>query len=290
MIWIKGGKHTKMELRRLFSFLRRWSWLIVLAAIVSGSLAYINSRSQPLQYRASSIIQIEPYSSLVNPEFGIGFTNAQLIETCIALSKTWPLLDAVIRNKVLPFEADTLAGIFQVEQFDNTWLLTITVTFTNPILTADIANALAAQLIAISPTDLPQAQQKQLVLLQRGILKADAQLRAEREELKTIENSLGSVTPQEFAVLMESRHELVKNISVTKANLAQSYATILTLEQQRPICCHVRLWGIAEIPDHAITPLPFNSIFDPALVGAFLASVMVLVIEYLNTKLQLQPK
>jgi uncharacterized protein involved in exopolysaccharide biosynthesis len=144
-----------IELRTRLNVLWRWSWLSILAATVGGSLAYVSSRSQPLQYRASSVIEVARSPNPVNFQPGMNsFT--QSAETDIALSKTWPVLEAVVKDSSLPFDVDTLAGLFQVEQIDNTSLLRITVTFTDPILTADIANSLAKALIALGVAILSQ--------------------------------------------------------------------------------------------------------------------------------------
>src|SRR5579859_6974579 len=174
-----------MKLRLLLSFLRRRLWLIALAALVGGSLGYVYARSQPVQYQASSTMQFSSDCSLVNPALPWEGSKEELVKNYVALSKTRLVLDAVIKNSALPINADTLAGLFRVEQIKNTSFLTITATYTNPKLTADIANTVASELIDEGPPNCNRVKQGQLDQVGKEFLETDTQLKAEGEELKT---------------------------------------------------------------------------------------------------------
>ncbi len=55
-----------MELTSYIRLARRWFWLIGLAAIVSGSLGFISSRSQVPRYQTAVTVQVGTYLDLAN--------------------------------------------------------------------------------------------------------------------------------------------------------------------------------------------------------------------------------
>ncbi|MFN2220521.1 MAG: Wzz/FepE/Etk N-terminal domain-containing protein, partial [Anaerolineae bacterium] len=75
-----------MELRQYWHLLRRWLWLIVLGALVGGSLAYVVGRNTKPVYEANTTLLIAPgsaqsldsYSTLIASE-RLARTYAQLL-------------------------------------------------------------------------------------------------------------------------------------------------------------------------------------------------------------------
>src|SRR5512140_203759 len=115
-----------MELSAYIRLVRRWLWLIVLAAVVAGSAAFAATRTQTPLYRASTTIQVGTYSTMSNPDSSMIYTSGQLAQTYVALAKTFPVLDGVVTKLQLPMAPNSLAGIFQVSLIPNTSLMSIT--------------------------------------------------------------------------------------------------------------------------------------------------------------------
>src|SRR5262245_23402577 len=155
-----------MELTAYIRLVRRWFWLIALAAILAGSISFIVSRTQPPQYQSTTTIQVGSYLNLANPNTAMIQTGEQLAQTYAALAKTYPVLSSTVDKLNLPFSADQLGRMFQTRLISNTSLLSITVTYTDPVVAADIANELAQELIRNSATNLTKDQQQQLSILQ----------------------------------------------------------------------------------------------------------------------------
>ena len=155
-----------MEITAYLRLLRRWLWLIILAAVVAGSISFVLARTQPAIYRASVTLQVGRYMDLANPNAAMISTGEQLAQTYSALLKTYPVLAATVNKLQLPFSPEKLASMFAAKLTPGTSLMTITVVYTDPVVVADIANELAQQLIGNSPTNLTKDQQQQLELLQ----------------------------------------------------------------------------------------------------------------------------
>lgn len=275
-----------MELSAYLNLLRRWLWLIAVAAIVAGSASFVAARSQPPRFQASTTIQVGTYSKLANPSSGMIDTAEQLTQTYIALLKTYPILDAVVTKLQLQISTDRLSGLFQTRVVPGTSLLIITVTYTDPGTATDIANELAAQLIINSPTNLTKELQQQLSILEEEINQAEAELQSARDEVKTIDANLAGRNSQEQLILTQRRTELIAQITTTQANLAQMTSTAASLQQQGTINS-LRVVEPSRIADAPIGLPTLNNTLLAAAVGAVLAIGAAFLIEYLNNSLRL---
>src|SRR5207253_785297 len=121
-------------------------------------------------------------------------TAEQLAQTYVVLVNTYPVLEAVVKKLQLDMAPELLSKTFQTRLVTNTSLLTITVTYSDPVVAADIANELATQLIANSPTNLTDGQKQQLTILQDEIAKAQAQLQTTRSEQKVVEDGIATAS------------------------------------------------------------------------------------------------
>src|SRR5258706_16445065 len=104
-----------MEITAYIRLLRRWLWLIILAAVVAGSISFVLARTQPASYRASVTLQVGKYMDLANPNAAMIQTGEQLAQTYSALLKTYPVLEATVNKLQLPFSPDRLATLFSAK-------------------------------------------------------------------------------------------------------------------------------------------------------------------------------
>jgi succinoglycan biosynthesis transport protein ExoP len=252
---------------------------------VAGSISFVVTRTQPTQYQASTTVQVGAYLNLANPSSGDFQTAAQLAETYAALMKTYSVLNAVITKLQLPFSTERLASLFQTQLVPGTSLMTITVTYTDPVVASDIANELATQLIASSPTNLTQGQQDQLNILQNEIDQAETELQNARSELKTIQNALNSQNTQEQAILTSRQTELTNQINTTQSSLSQMTATAASLQQQGNINS-LRVVEPSRIPQSPVGSSVLTRTLLAAAAGALLAIGAAFVIEYFNDTLR----
>ena len=271
-----------MELTAYIRILRRWFWLIGLTAIVTGSISFIVGRTQPAKYQASATIQVGSFLSLADPNTGLIQVGQQLAQNYAAIITTYPVLQATVTKLQLPFSADELEKLFQTRIIPNTSLLVVTVTYSDPVVVADIANELAQQLIVNSPTDLTTEQQDQIKLLRSEVASSQDQLKTARDMLTAVETQLKqTLTDQERKDLETRRDSLNTQINSAQANLAQLSNT-LTLLEGKNNSNTLAIVEKARIPTEPVNANVLVTTVLAMLVGAALAAGVGFLIDYLN--------
>lgn len=276
-----------MELSGYIRLIRRWLWLLLAAAVVASSAAFIAVRTQPAIYQATTLLQLGNYLGLTDPNPGMIQASASLSQSYIRLLKTRPILQAVVDKLRLPFGTEELERLFEGQLTSGTSFLTLTVNYTDPVLAAEVANELAVQLIANSPTELTREQQEQVRILQAEVQAAQAQLQRAREELDLIDNALESLITddQERVVLTLRRTELIGEISTSQSNLASMTRTLVEI-QQRGTVNFIRVVEPAQIPTGASNDNPLPSMVAAAIAAITLAFGAALLLEYLSDSLR----
>jgi succinoglycan biosynthesis transport protein ExoP len=270
-----------MDLAGYIRIFRRWLWLIIVAAIVMGSISFVITRSRPIEYQASATVIVGSIYNVTNPNTGQLNVAEQLAQTYVQLVKAYPVLKATVDKLQLPMEPEALMRMFTVRIVPETSLIMITATYGDPLMVADIANELAAQLIANSPAPITDAQQQQIADLRLQIALVQTELQSARDELKTVEESLKTATGEERTSLLTRRSELVTQINATSVNYAQMNNTLANLEQQGN-ANSVSIVDKARVPDSPI-PVPIVPItLMVAIIGGVLAAGVSILIEYLN--------
>ncbi len=270
-----------MELTAYIRIFRRWLWLIAIAAIVMGSITFVIARSRPVEYQASVTIQVGSAFQVTNPNVAQLTSAEQLAQTYVVLLKTYPVLSATLEKLQLSFSTDDLEKMFQARIVPNTSLITVTVTYNDPIVVTDIANELARELIANSPTTLTKDQQAQIATLRTEIAAAQTELQNARDELKSIETQLQTATGTDRTALTSRRTELVTQISSSQSSMAQLSSTLATLEQQGNTNT-LDIVEQARVPDAPVSIPVIPITLVAAVLGAVIAGVAAVFIEYLN--------
>lgn len=138
-----------MELTDYIRILRK-NWVIILVATLLGvGVAAGWSLTRTPQYEASSTVFVSTQagSTISELQQGSNFTQSR-VQTYTSLVTTPIVLNPVIAELELGVTADELAGSVQASSALNTTLITITVTDSDPVAAADVANALGASLTA----------------------------------------------------------------------------------------------------------------------------------------------
>lgn len=134
--------------RRYVLFLRRWIWLLILAAVVSGTTTYLVSRTVVPTYQASMKLLVSQSSDLSGGDvYGAILGAERLAGTYADLVKTRPVMERAIKRAEVNTTPDTLAPLVTVQPIRNTQLLQLSVESTSPTAARDLANALGQALI-----------------------------------------------------------------------------------------------------------------------------------------------
>ena len=173
-----------MELKAFLSVIRDHARVIAASAAIAAVSAMIASTLLPATYAATTQI-------LVGPAMQGGVRDAaqlqaasQLAETYAQASKTKSAARAVITHLSLNETPENLLKRVSVAVLQTAPIITITVTATTPAAAADLANALAQQLIsqtsgaALTDIQLQNTIQDQIAIVKSQINATNAQINA----------------------------------------------------------------------------------------------------------------
>jgi capsular exopolysaccharide synthesis family protein len=273
-----------MEFAQIIRLLRKWGWLIIVAAVVTGGLSYVIRSSQPLVYNAETIISIGGFIEAPNPDANAIYTGFQLTQTYAELVRTSSVLDAAADELDVGLTGDDLRGLISVRSITDTALLVIGVTYTEPTLTADIANAVANQLKANSPSNLTEEEQRQIEIANLQIARLTDQLETARLQLQSLDQREAAATTQvELDSINTQRISLVDQINQATANLAQFNSTVSSLQQKTN---SVDIVEPARVPTGPTGGGSTTTALIGTLIGAAIAFGVGLLIDYLDDTLR----
>ncbi len=273
-----------MELAEYVRIIRKWLWLVIATAFVGGGISFILASQQVPYYDASATLSIGLYIQDPNPTTSQIYIGQNLVATYQQLLGTHELLQGVIDALKLPMTTDQLKGLFTSEVIANTSLLVVHARFIDPILTANIANAVANQLILNSPTNLTPDQQDQVDFANTQIRTLSDQVNQQRTLKNQIDQQITAATdPKLIQQLDQQRTSLVDQINQASATIAQFQSTISNLQQRTNA---VTLVDKAVIPAYSTSSGSRLRILLGAIGGAGLAIIVIVLLDYLNDKVR----
>ncbi len=168
-----------MDLRKIIFPLHKWWWLIILSTVVAAAASFLATRGQPIVYQARTTLMIGGTINDPNPSSSEFFLGEQLATAY-----------ADIANRELVRQATMGAlGMRRLPEYiaralPKTQIMEIIVTDQDPQRAQTVANELATQLIALSPTNLDPEEQARLDAeeAQRKQVEAEANAQRQAEE------------------------------------------------------------------------------------------------------------
>lgn len=274
-----------MELIQYIRLFRRWLWLILLAMFVGGGVSFIVSVNQPPSYRAEATVIVGSALESPNPNSTEIRTGIDLAVTYAEIVRTFDILEAVIQILELPFSPERLNSMISTRIVPGTSLLEVSVTNTDRILAAEIANEIVTQLILQSPSNLTSDQRANIDLLQAEIDAQTEELAVLRTALREVNQQIseGNLTQQQIEELNETRTTLTNQINDASSNIAQNLNTIASLTQRTN---SVEIIEAARIPTELVDASLLSTVILGALVASSLAFGGVLLYEYMNDALR----
>lgn len=269
-----------MELIEYYRLLRRWLWLIVIAAFAGGTLGYIVADSREPVYRAQAMLSIGSYISSPNPQTGEIKLGQDLAVTYAELARTFEVLTGTASAVDVSLTPEALRELMSTQIVPGTSLLVIQIEYTDPVMAAEIANELANQLILLSPTNLTPEQQAQVGIAVSQIDALRQEIDQLRLELNEVDEALGTADSQDTVDrLIGQRNILYEQINERTGNIASFSNTIAGYSQRTN---SVEIVETARIATEPIATSPLRSGILAAVVAASLAFGVVMLIEYLN--------
>jgi capsular exopolysaccharide synthesis family protein len=269
-----------MNLFDAIYLLRKWLWAVILVALVNGGAIYVIRDRQPPTYTAHVVISVGGYIQSPNPDTSQIRAGVELAYTYAALATTHDVLTASVDAADFPLPPDQLRPLISTYIVPNTSLLKLSVTYTDPILAADIANEIAAQLILKSAMNLTPAQQGQYGIALDQIDKLTEQLGEIQVQLDEIDQQLAdedldTITRRQ---LLEQQNWLITQTNQVTTNLAQFISISAGLQE------HTNSLGIferAHAPSHPNSSQKITLALLGGILSAVLLTGVILLVEHL---------
>lgn len=269
-----------MDLRKYWTILWRWSWLITLGTLLAAGTAFIVSRNMTPVYSASVTLLVNqaPRSGLT--DYASILTSQQLAKTYSELLHKRPVLEAAIEKLNLPLDPAELARAVSVDLIRDTQLIVLNVEDTSPEQAAALANTIAEVFIAQNAAQ----QTSRFASSKESLSKEIAAVQASLAQTQAALDALGEPdTPEEQAQKTQLETSLAQ-YRTSYANLLQSYENIRAAEAQE--LNNVSVVEPAVPPRAPIRPRVELNTLLAGLVGMVLASAIAYVFEYLDDTLK----
>lgn len=267
-----------MEIRRYGDVLKRWAWLILLAAIIAGAAAYFISNSMAPVYRASArhLIDEAPGSGSGGNEYSQLLTEQILAQTYVEIATTRPVLEETISRLNLPFTPGQLRSMITINAPADRQILVVSVEDTDPQRAADIANTLGEVFIAQNESRDNLRYAEPIQNWQERM----AGITADINELEIAIADFGPAeTPEDEAALARLQQQLneaqiryteaFNNLNQLQRDQARESSNVVPIESAVPNSIPIR-------------PQPILNSLLAAILGALLALGLVFLVEYLD--------
>ena len=259
----------------------RWAWLVILCAIVAGSVAFLFSMNQTRIYQASSKVLVNEARNPATANYNDILLSERLARTYANLmQRDTTINDTLVRLGLDPAVVRRQVAAISVTPVRDTQLVQVSVESPNPELAAAVANTLpqvfAEGMRAVQLSRFAESRNSlstQLDELRRQIESNQLKL-ADSQSQRTAQAEL------EMASLRSEQTQL----QTSYANLLNSFEQLRLTEAQS--VDNIVLMEPAEAPRSPIRPRTLVNVLLAAVVGALLALGIIFLVEYLDDRIQ----
>lgn len=265
-----------MELREIFSPLKRWWWLLLAAAGVAAVFSLLVALQQAPIYRTSTTIMIGSALEDPNPSDYQLYTSQQLAATYADIANRRPVQEGAQAALGL----DWLPA-YVVRPIANTQLLEIVVTDTDAQRAKAVADELANQLILQSPTSRPEDQGRQdfintqLDELEVKIQETQAEIDDRQSELAILTSARQIADTQNQIYALQSKLD----------TLRMNYTDLLS-STQRGALNALTIIEPAELPVSPVGPNVMMMVATAVALALAVAVGAVYLLAYLDNTIQ----
>jgi len=264
-----------VELRWVISVIRRWLWLVVGCTLVSATSAFVLASRMPPVYNATATLLVRPSLGTGASEYNALFASERLALTYSQMLSGWPVMEAVITRLGLKETPHALAQRIRVNPVEDTQLIRLTATSSEPKEAALLADTIAEAFVEY----IQALQVERYADFLASVREQIAELSAVMDETQSKIDTLGtSRTTQEEGELV--------HLETILAGYRSTYATLLqNYEQMRLTAAQsaetVMISERAQVPE---IPVQRRMLYTTlaAVVGAMVAVGVAFLLEHLD--------
>lgn len=192
---------TEKPQTQFIQVVKRWWWLLVLAPLVAGSISYYLTKDEPVLYEAETQLMIGPGLDTPNPDLNSLRTSGYLAQTYKKLAATDTFLQSVIGDVNVNMSTNQLTRMIDLTTDPNSLILTIDVQSEDPKLAINIANAVAKELLAMSPANPNSPAAIMMVQNRAQINTLEETIKQTEAKISSLETDLQNLDAQAYTVI-----------------------------------------------------------------------------------------
>lgn len=266
-----------LNLREYVLPLWRWWWLLLASTLVATVSSAMATLRQPPIYRTHATVMVGSVIENRNPNANEVWLGQQLATTYADIAQREPVRRAAMANLGL-----SVLPEYSVRVVPNTQLIEITVTDTSPERAQAVANELANQLIAISPTAPGGTEQKRQAFIEQQLTDLEVKIRETQEEIERKQAELANLfSARQIADTQTQIAGLQNKLNTLQAN----YAALLA-NTQRGALNTLSVIEPAALPTKPVGPNRVAIILLAAAIGLALAAGAAYLLDYLDDTLK----
>ena len=262
-----------MEFKRYVIPLLRWWWLLLAATLIAALSSYLATLQQPPIYQTLTTLMIGQVIADPNPTSGEFNLSQQLAENYAEIANREPVRIATREALGLRQLPDYRATALPNGQF-----IEIVVTDTSPERAQAVANELANQLIARSPTGNQSDELERLDFIQDQLDNLQLQITSTEDEILQLREALGEM---DSARQIADTQFQINALEAKLSDLQTIYSDLLANTQSGAINT-ISVIETAYLPVNPIGPNKTLIILLSAVVGLSLAIGAAYVLDYLD--------
>ncbi len=281
-----------MDLSKILNLVYRYSWLLVMAALIAGLTTFFQLSNRPVAYRATTDLLIGPSLDSPSPDLNSLKIGGQLGQTYAEVLNTDSFLEAVNNKLDQKMDPNVLKDTLSTRQSTETRVLTIIVYYSDPKQAVAIANAAAQTLLAMSPSkdnitaSLRAQMSDQSHQLEQIVSESQSsikQLEAELTALKVANMS----SPAVATANLEQQNLVIKQLADERSRLSDSLRTLATIYQMLLDTDTNQM----EIIQPATTAISVDQqlwlrVISSGAGGLIFALILIFVAEYFDDRLR----
>jgi capsular exopolysaccharide synthesis family protein len=266
-----------MDIKDFIKPLLKWWWLLVISGFLGGMASYLAVRNEPDVFRARATIMIGRPFDNPNPEGSQFYLSQQLALTYADIAKRGPVRQATM----------TALGVSSLPNYEvmvpqQTQLIEIAATHTDPAFAQAVANEIANQLVLLSPGSEDPDQKELMDFVDGQLVKLAEQIETTQDEITILQTRLGEVssareiaeTQRQSAALQDKLGSLQSNYTSFLANSNRKATNVLSIVES------------ASLPNFPVGPNSRQTILMAMVLGVVLASGAAYILEYMDDSIR----
>ena len=271
---------TWQDIRRLA---KRWWWLVFLSVAVAAISSYWATRSVTPLYYTNATLMIGRVMQDPDPNQSDLSLGQQLAVTYAQMARRRPVLEAAIENLGLDMYWGALASRVNASIVPRTQLLEVGVVDSSPPRAKALADAIAQQLILLSPSTPTGLTQEEEAFTRHQLDDLKTKIEAAAEEERQLREELDA------AVSARHIQELQGQVQVLELKVSgwqNTYSQLLTSLQGGEVNV-LTMMDEASVPTWPISPNVKMNVMLAAAIGLALAVGAILLIEFADDTLRI---